>query len=129
MRQQTISKRRTVHTANLASVLGLSVDLTSDLYRHIKRIETDGHRQAERYCNGDIDSDEQVKIEKKLRANLDATLKYAKSDVVRNIFFNWDPRGHFIKINDDYVRNNKLKIETDWGGYGIVCPDFNSGDL
>ena len=33
------------------------------------------------------------------------------------------PEDSFLKIPDEYVRENKLKIETDWGGYGILCPE------
>lgn len=41
------------------------------------------------------------------------------------IFINGDPRGYALKIDDKYVRENNLKIATDWGGYGILAPDFN----
>lgn len=123
MKNQTKSARKSIHISNLSKTLGLSVEMTCELYKHLKRIETDGHRLAEKYCNGEIDSTQIEELEKRLKTNLNATLKYAKSDVVRNIQFNWDPRGYFLKINDDFVRQNKIAIQTDWGGYGILCPE------
>jgi hypothetical protein len=42
-----------------------------------------------------------------------------------NVFLNGDPRGYALKIRDTDVRARKLDIHTDWGGYGIIAPDFN----
>lgn len=106
MRKPKNKKLRTVHMTNLAKILGLKVDFI-----------------AEKYCNGDIDSTEIEKYENKLKKNLLETLKYAKSDSVREIFFNYDPRGYFLKFNDSFIRNNNHEITTDWGGYGIICPE------
>ena len=41
------------------------------------------------------------------------------------VFINHDPRGYTLKIKDGYVRENNLQIYQDWGGYGILAPDFN----
>ena len=123
MRNQTKSKQKSTHMHNLSVIFGLSVEMTCDLYKHLKRIETDGRKIAEKYCNGELDSETVLPLEEKLKSNLLATLKYAKTEVVRNIHFNFDPRGHFLKINDECVRQNKLVLETDWGGYGIICPE------
>ena len=40
------------------------------------------------------------------------------------VFVNGDPRGYALKIDDSYVKKFNLKIERDWGGYGIIAPDF-----
>ena len=40
------------------------------------------------------------------------------------IFLNGDPRGYALKIKDDFIRDNKVNIYKDWGGYGIFAPDF-----
>jgi len=39
------------------------------------------------------------------------------------VFFNSDPRGYALKIKDDYTRD--ITIYRDWGGYGILAPDFS----
>ena len=40
------------------------------------------------------------------------------------VFINYDPRGYALKIHSEYVRANNLTIYQDWGGYGIISPDF-----
>lgn len=41
------------------------------------------------------------------------------------VFFNHDPRGYSLKIEDTYIRANDIRMYTDLGGYGIIAPDFN----
>lgn len=124
MRRPNKAEIRAKHLNNLGNLLGIKDELLKVCYKSLKDIEYSGHRLAEKYCNGEgIDSTNIEMYEAKLRSNLLATLKYANQDVVKNIQFNWDPRGHFLKLNDEYVRKNKIQIDTDWGGYGIICPE------
>ena len=123
MKKLNKSELRMKHLTNLGNILGIKNELLKVCFKSLKDIEYSGHKLAERYCNGEIDSTRIEELETKLKSNLLSTLKYAKQDVVKNIQFNWDPRGYFLKINDEYVRRNKLMIETDWGGYGIICPE------
>jgi hypothetical protein len=54
------------------------------------------------------------------------------------LHINSDPRGYALKINDDYLLSHKddegslysylRRIETDLGGYGILCPGYLLGD-
>jgi hypothetical protein len=37
-------------------------------------------------------------------------------------FINFDPRGYALKLRSDFVKGKN--IMTDWGGYGILAPDF-----
>ena len=41
------------------------------------------------------------------------------------IFVNCDPRGYALKIDDRYMRENNLRLHQDWGGYGIIAPEFD----
>ena len=123
MKRSEKQKIKTRHFENLAKILGLTVEGVEYIYPHLKRIERDGHRLAEKYCNGEVDSEQIESLENKLKSNLDATLKYSTSHARQHIKFNWDPRGYFLKFHDEYIRKNNLRIETDWGGYGIVCPE------
>lgn len=63
------------------------------------------------------------KHEQQLNAILYKVKKLLKTDCDA-IFINGDPRGYALKIKDSYVREHNLKIYTDWGGYGILAPDF-----
>lgn len=124
MKRPDKAELRARHLKNLEALFGIKGELLKVCYKSLKDIEHAGHRLAERYCNGEgIDSTNVEEYEEKLKRNLLATLKYARQDVVREIQFNWDPRGHFLKLSDEYVRKNKVQIETDWGGYGIICPE------
>jgi len=40
------------------------------------------------------------------------------------VFINHDPRGYALKIKSEYVKDHNLKIHQDWGGFGIIAPDF-----
>ena len=46
------------------------------------------------------------------------------------IFFNGDPRGYALKLSTQYtryIRSCNINIHQDWGGYGIIAPDFREG--
>jgi hypothetical protein len=122
--KQTKAERKAKHINNLATLFGLTPELVATkLFKHLKAIERDGHKLATDYCNGVFDSTQVEERQAKLKSNLLATLKYAKQDVVRAIEFNWDARGYFLKLDDEFVRQNKVAIHTDMGGYGIICPE------
>ena len=45
---------------------------------------------------------------------------------MKKVFINGDPRGYALKIDDKYQdRLHKVGIHRDWGGYGIIAPDFS----
>jgi len=47
---------------------------------------------------------------------------------LKTIFLNGDPRGYSLKISSEEakeLRDKGINIYTDWGGYGILCPDFD----
>jgi hypothetical protein len=57
-----------------------------------------------------------------------AALRVAKDSKQVPMFINRDPRGYSLKIDDEYCREHKLNIHQDWGGYGIIAPDFTPND-
>lgn len=41
------------------------------------------------------------------------------------VFFNGDPRGYALKIEDSWMRSHPdAKLHQDWGGYGILAPEI-----
>jgi len=93
------------------------------LCRKLHRLETQGQRLAEQWCNGEIDEtlfDDGVSA---VIIEVDKILRFSTVGVP--VFFNSDPRGYALKIDDRYVSGNDLLITTDWGGYGIICPEFD----
>ena len=56
-------------------------------------------------------------IQEELKTNPD----YFKGEVVDN----GDCRGFTLKIDSDYMRDNKIyPFYSDWGNYGIIAPSF-----
>ena len=96
-----------------------------ELCRKLHRIELQAHRYAERVCNGEIDPTEaeDARWEANILGQVDRLLNFRAAGIP--VFINGDPRGHALKIDDKYVRDNNLEIERDWGGYGLIAPEFD----
>ena len=93
------------------------------LCRAVRRLENKGHKLAEDYCNGLIDTDQWEPISDKLTGKINALLGNEAGKVP--VFLNGDPRGYALKIEDCYIRDNDISIYRDFGGYGIIAPDFS----
>lgn len=92
------------------------------LYKRLHRIEAEAHRLAERECNEQLPEGYSERKTASILKRLDAILGFKAAGIP--VFVNGDPRGYALKIDDVYVREHKLDIERDWGGYGIICPEF-----
>jgi len=93
------------------------------LYKELKRLEDRAHKLAEDYCNGHVDSDGWEAKRDKIRDKLNTLLN--PGDVP--VFLNGDPRGYALKIEDEWMRealSSGKKLQTDWGGYGLLAPDL-----
>jgi len=87
------------------------VELCKKLHRH----EVRARRMTEEMCNiVDVDHDSALdRIEKKVNEILGSG---------PHVFINRDPRGYALKISTEDALH--LDIHKDWGGYGIICPEF-----
>lgn len=65
--------------------------------------------------------EEQDKFFDGIRASL---AKIIGKDNLKKCFINFDPRGYALKIKEEFSKDFYNK---DWGGYGILAPDFNEG--
>ena len=111
------------HGNNLINVFSLPADTDPvKLCKKLRRIEKKAENLAVMLCNGAIDSEEMDKLEKPLFTLLEKILAFSYRKIP--VFINRDPRGYALKIKDNYVRENNLTIHRDWGGYGIIAPDF-----
>lgn len=95
-----------------------------EIYKKLHRIEARLNRIFIMECNGDIDlTDEQTKKRNNLiLSKLRALLPEAKT-----IFLNGEPRGYALKIKETEameLREKGINIYQDWGGYGILAPEF-----
>tara|TARA_R100001443_G_scaffold91570_1_gene98216 strand:+ start:525 stop:872 length:348 start_codon:yes stop_codon:yes gene_type:complete len=93
------------------------------LCKRLLRLETKAHRLAVDFCNGDIDQLEWDKKADQILTKVETILNNKKV-----LFLNGDARGYALKIDDEYLKNNNFNIHRDWGGYGIIAPDFREYD-
>lgn len=93
-----------------------------DLCKKLRRLEFQGHALAERVCNGEIYADDHDRAKDLILAKVDKLLNFRQSGIP--VFLNTDPRGYALKIDDSYMREHKLRLATDWGGYGLIAPDI-----
>jgi hypothetical protein len=115
------------HGASLNKIFKTKLDNIT-LCKKLHSLEVKLHWYAERYCNGDIEEDfydiEENKIAKKVAALLGRKVSTEDGLPTYPLYFNRDPRGYSLKLDDDWVRENKIEIYKDWGGYGILAPEF-----
>ena len=107
------------HGDNLNKIFHTQLDNIT-LSKKLFRLENKGNRIALDYCNGDIEEDYFDTEKEKILKSVDKILNFSKQNIP--VFFNSDPRGYALKIKDDYTRD--ITIYRDWGGYGILAPDF-----
>lgn len=94
------------------------------LCRKVRRIEAVAHKLAEDCCNWlSMESEEYTERHTKILNRLVDVLGSVSS---LGVFINLDPRGYALKIDDEIMRAGKFKLHTDWGGYGILAPDFTA---
>ena len=84
------------------------------LCKALRRWEGQASARATDYCNGKIEQDEWERISDRIRASVNT---YLGTD---RVWINGDPRGYALKI--DLQPGEEL--HRDWGGYGIIAPDF-----
>lgn len=112
------------HLNNLAPIIGIDASEIKIVFKQLRDLEHKGRKASENYCNlADFNIDA---VLAEVRGRLKTLIK--NSETLKNIHLNTDPRGYFLKISDEYVRKNKLVIETDWGGYGLLCPKIGAQD-
>ena len=119
-KKELLYSRITKHGQDLKRVFNL--DPTTDpvkLCKKLLRLENKAHRLATDFCNGDVDQIEFDTKGDKILKKVETILKDKK-----HLLLNGDARGYALKIDGDFLRINNLSIFRDWGGFGIVAPDF-----
>lgn len=111
------------HGNDLKKIFNLREIDAVKLCKKLHTIEGKANAIAVAYCNGIIDMDKIDSEGEKIMNRLDKILNFRAQNIP--VFFNRDPRGYSLKIDDNYIRNNQIDIYRDWGGYGILSPEFN----
>tara|TARA_B100001250_G_C19624088_1_gene710735 strand:+ start:539 stop:913 length:375 start_codon:yes stop_codon:yes gene_type:complete len=109
------------HGEDLKVIFNLSNDVDSiKLCKQLFRLENKAHQLAEDDYNG-------LDVKAEVESIFKSVCKVLNISSIKEwgIFWNNDPRGFALKIDDETVRKNDLKIHRDWGGNGILAPDFS----
>jgi hypothetical protein len=120
--RQRMNEQILTHGENLKTIFNLTGDAVK-IAKQVHSLEVKAAKVALDYCNGDIEMEGKEYLEEKLLSQLDKVLNFSAQAIP--VFFNGDPRGYTLKIDDKYVRDNNLAIYLDWGGYGILAPEFD----
>ena len=109
------------HGKDLIAVFNLpSTTDPIGLCKKLRRLEVEASRKMIDYCNGAIDGDEIDAYQDKLVPRI---LKVIGKDNLDMLKINRDPRGYTLKLTTKAIHG--ASIHKDWGGYGILAPDFN----
>jgi hypothetical protein len=117
MNTTTKRQRLTRHLDNLTVIFG-----RRPRWATLCWLERRAHRLAERQCNEPLPEGFVERLESQILSTLDDATNYRARGI--KVFLNGDSRGYAIKIEDEQVRDENMRIERDWGGYGIIAPEF-----
>ena len=125
-KKEILYSRITKHGQNLKAVFNLDQDIDPvKLCKRLFRLENKAHKLAEDFCNGEIDQLEWDQKADKILTKVEAIFQNKANGF---IFVNGDARGYSLKILEEFttaLRNrSNVNIHRDWGGYGILAPDF-----
>jgi hypothetical protein len=112
------------HGADLNRMFQTKLDNVT-LCKKLRSLELKAHRLAEDYCNGvnSVDSENWDSLCKPILDKVNRILNAENADV--KIFLNGDARGYALKIKFDNTDARRHEVYCDWGGYGILAPEFN----
>lgn len=115
------------HGENLRTIFSFpsNVDMIP-VCKKLFSLENKANRLMVDYCNGLTDTDTVDYATEKIYNTVLKILSLSHgSPLARAIIINRDPRGYALKINDDFMRSKSTILYCDWGGYGILAPDFS----
>lgn len=98
------------------------------LCKQLRALEVQAHGIAERECSGPVFSDPETPhtLRGVILRKVENLLGNGEGTNTPNVFVNSDPRGYALKISAEYVKVFDLDIAKDWGGYGLIAPEFNA---
>lgn len=107
------------HLSVLAKLSDSDTPYPFEVFFKLQRLETKAHRIVLALCDEGTPQQHEA-LDKgldKLELQVKKLLPNAKT-----LFINQDPRGYSLKLKESEAK--KLGIHSDWGGYGIIAPEF-----
>ena len=119
--QELIAKWKDEHIAKINDLFNTCIN--DDDFYDLQRLEDEAHSIAEYYCEHNYTEKELENDEAYILNKLCNILGIQSHQA---IFWNRDPRGYALKIDDEFMRDNARDFYRDWGGYGIIAPTFTA---
>lgn len=120
-KKEILYKRIDQHGQHLNDIFKTGLDNIT-LCKKLFRLENKAHNLATRYCNGFVSCDEWEEETKTIIKKVADILNITDN---KTLFINGDARGYALKLCDEFSRDKD--ISKDWGGYGLIAPDFREG--
>lgn len=138
--KQRMYMRIEKHGENLKSIFNLESADPIKLSKQLHGLEVKANRAATCLCNTNTldlmelnrftgydvkqaTEEEQDAFFDGILNKVDKILNFKKQNIP--VFINHDPRGYALKIKSEYVQANQVDIYRDFGGYGILAPEFD----
>ena len=107
------------HIKDLAALAKIEDYDALELYQGLKKLDNAVCRYNENCCNlPDYDDP------KKEANHIKRVKALFGGKLPKGFFINGDPRGYALKINDPKKHYPRINLYQDFGGYGILAPDF-----
>jgi hypothetical protein len=117
--KQRMYARIEKHGNDLNAIFNTGLDPVT-LCKKLHRLEAKAHRIATDQCNGVAADNSDEEVVRILR-----TVANTLGGKVEGLQFNGDCRGYALKISSEVMKAKGLAMYSDWGGYGILSPDFD----
>lgn len=125
-KKEIMYKRIQAHGANLLVMFpAAKYQDAVELCKKLRRQELAAEKLTTELCNGttpDRQNYAECQLEK-IRLQVCQYLGIAAD--ASFMFINHDPRGYALKLSDNYMNDTGAVLYKDWGGYGILAPDFS----
>lgn len=123
------------HGNNLNTIFNTGLN-PIELCKKLNRIERKAHNATTCLCNTntlhlmelnkhtgyDVKQTTEAEQDKYFENIKKQLIKILGKEVEEHFFINYDPRGYALKLKSEFCEEKK--IYKDFGGYGIIAPDF-----
>lgn len=107
------------HIQLLGEMFGFNYLNPYEVFNILLRAEKQAHRQTTKECNQDVSDEDSDNWREKFIARL--TKKLGVDKMPEGFVINYDPRGYALKMKEGTFPQG---FWTDFGGYGILAPEF-----
>ena len=120
-KQDKMYQRIEKHGKTLCRVFGFNEnDDPVKLCKRLFSLENKAPKATTDYCNGIIETEQWASVSDELYSKLEKIIGKCN---IHKVFINTDARGYALKFTEE-ISDLYPELHKDWGGYGIIAPDF-----